>query len=66
MKKSPKKKVIVIMLLSFLVLLSNFSLSTVLADDNPYEKHYQADLRDLNISLENYNVPRGLDTELKK
>jgi len=54
------------MLLSFLVLLSNFSLSTVLADDNPYEKHYQADLRDLNISLENYNVPRGLDTELKK
>lgn len=55
-KKSWKNKIIATLILSIFVLMSNFSITTVLANNDVYEKHYQADLSTLNISLENDTI----------
>lgn len=49
-------KFVVVLILSLLISTSNFNIATALADNNPYEKHYQVDLRSLDISLDNDTI----------
>lgn len=49
-------KVVAVLALSIFALTSNFNLVAALANDDIYEKHYQVDLRNLNISLQNDTI----------
>lgn len=49
-------KFVGVLVLSILISMSDFNITTALADNSPYEKHYQVDLSSLDISLENDTI----------